>query len=123
MALKSADATISFLLTAIDCVEGGKVDWENVARRTGWYKSAKFSKQAFNTIRKKYVDNAIGNTGGANNAKRAATDDKDNNMGQDQKKIELKEYARPRASKLRQSRLGLSETGGIKSEDVKAESV
>jgi hypothetical protein len=42
MAMKSPEATLDFLLTCIDCVEG-KVDWEGVAKKTGWYKAGKFS--------------------------------------------------------------------------------
>ncbi|RMZ86055.1 hypothetical protein DV737_g236, partial [Chaetothyriales sp. CBS 132003] len=115
MALKSADSSIDFLLTVIDCVEGGKVDWEAVATKTGWYKSGKFSKQAFNAIHKKYAGNAISASGGTNDSspggrkktspgktkgarnnvpkKRAATDDDDNNQGKDAKKTKHEEDA------------------------------
>lgn len=42
MALQCPEATIDFLLTALDCSDG-KVDWQQVAVQTGWYKSGKFS--------------------------------------------------------------------------------
>jgi hypothetical protein len=42
MALKSAEATIDFLLLCLEH-NPGKTDWEEVARKSGWYKSGKFS--------------------------------------------------------------------------------
>jgi hypothetical protein len=50
MAMKTPEATIDFLLTCIDSIEG-KVDWEAVATKTGWYKAGKFSQVPVNLLR------------------------------------------------------------------------